>query len=98
MGDMPAAISAAVIAPVYATRPGQAQAGALGGRGLGGVESPRADSKSDRELGSSTYHHERTHQGLGNRLIEDVPEPRWGRIARRERLGGILNHYYREVA
>ncbi len=44
------------------------------------------------------YHQERTHQGLGNRLIEGVPEPRWGRVARRERLGGILNHYYREVA
>ncbi len=44
------------------------------------------------------YHHERTRQGLGNRLIEGVPEPRLGRVARRERLGGILNHYYREVA
>ena len=44
------------------------------------------------------YHHERMHQGLGNRLIDGVPEPTSGRVARRERLGGILNHYYREVA
>jgi hypothetical protein len=44
------------------------------------------------------YHHERTHQGLGNRLIEGVPERESGRIVRRERLGGLLNHYYREAA
>ncbi len=44
------------------------------------------------------YHVERTHQGLGNRLIDGVPEPGSGRIIRRERLGGLLNHYYREAA
>jgi len=44
------------------------------------------------------YHHERTHQGLGNRLIEGVPELASGRVVRRERLGGLLNHYYREAA
>ena len=44
------------------------------------------------------YHQERTHQGFGNRVIEGVPEPNSGRVTRRERLGGILNHYYREVA
>lgn len=44
------------------------------------------------------YHIERTHQGLGNRLIEGVPEQASGRVARRERLGGILSHYYREAA
>ncbi len=38
------------------------------------------------------YHVERTHQGLGNRLIDGVPEPGSGRIIRRERLGGLLNH------
>jgi putative transposase len=43
-------------------------------------------------------HHERTHQGLGNRLIEDVPEPASGRVVQRERLGGLLEHYYREAA
>ncbi|MHC4082933.1 MAG: integrase core domain-containing protein [Planctomycetota bacterium] len=44
------------------------------------------------------YHHERTHQGLGNRLIEGVPELASGRVVRRERLGGLLKHYYREAA
>ncbi len=44
------------------------------------------------------YHLERTHQGLGNQLIEGVPECGSGDVARRERLGGILSHYYREAA
>ena len=44
------------------------------------------------------YHTERTHQGLDNRLIEGVPEHGSGTVARRERLGGLLNHYYREPA
>ena len=44
------------------------------------------------------WHQERTHQGLGNRVIEGVPEPNSGRVARRERLGGILSHYYRDAA
>ena len=44
------------------------------------------------------HHLERAHQGVGNRLIDGVPEPADGRVARRERLGGILSHYYREAA
>ena len=44
------------------------------------------------------FHLERTHQGLGNRLIEGVPERESGRVVRRERLGGLLSHYYREAA
>ncbi len=45
------------------------------------------------------YHEERPHQGLRSRLIAattDHPGP--GPLARRERLGGLLNHYYREAA
>jgi putative transposase len=46
------------------------------------------------------YHHESNHQGLGNQLI--VPEPgigsQNGSVARRERLGGLLNYYHREAA
>jgi hypothetical protein len=48
------------------------------------------------------YHRERNHQGLENRLIE--PEPgleetaRKGPVERRERLGGMLNYYYRTAA
>jgi len=46
------------------------------------------------------YHHERNHQGLGNVLIdgnlEDAAET--GAVARRERLGGLLNFYHRKAA
>jgi putative transposase len=46
------------------------------------------------------YHCERNHQGLDNRLI--VPDAsrmgNRGRIRRLERLGGMLNHYYRAAA
>lgn len=46
------------------------------------------------------YHHERNHQGLGNRLIT-TEEPcirSTGAIRRRQRLGGMLNYYYRHAA
>ncbi len=43
-------------------------------------------------------HLERTHQDLGNELIDGVPECLIGAIQRRERLGGMLNSYYREAA
>ena len=45
------------------------------------------------------YHTERKHQGVGNRLLEPLAmvsstgEP----IQCRERLGGMLNYYYREA-
>src|ERR1022692_4163360 len=46
------------------------------------------------------YHHERNHQGLGNRLI--APEAghlaNAGPVRRRQRLGGMLNYYYRQAA
>ena len=46
------------------------------------------------------YHSERNHQGLANALI--CPEPEHagdeGEVHRRERLGGLLNYYYREAA
>jgi transposase InsO family protein len=46
------------------------------------------------------YHTERNHQGVGNRLlaplatVSSIDEP----IQCRERLGGMLNFYYREAA
>ena len=46
------------------------------------------------------YHRERNHQGLGNRLITPS-SPRLratGEIRRRQRLGGMLNYYYRDAA
>ncbi len=44
------------------------------------------------------YHIERTHQGIGNELIDGVPECTDGRVNRYERLGGWLNSYYRKAA
>jgi transposase InsO family protein len=46
------------------------------------------------------YHHERNHQGLDNHLIapEGAVDCQTGHVVRRERLGGLLRYYYREVA
>jgi putative transposase len=41
------------------------------------------------------YHHERNHQGLENALIEAAPAADGGRLHRRQRLGGLLNYYWR---
>jgi putative transposase len=55
-----------------------------------------------RALGAyvAHYHAERNHQGVGNRLL--VPLAKVGsandQIHCRERLGGMLNFYYREAA
>jgi transposase InsO family protein len=47
------------------------------------------------------YNHERNHQGRGNRILAPRPEDRVGevsgRISRRERLGGLLNFYWRRA-
>jgi hypothetical protein len=46
------------------------------------------------------YHGERNHQGLANQLIS--PEPghlvNAGEVQRRQRLGSMLNYYYRAAA
>ncbi len=46
------------------------------------------------------YHRERNHQGLGNRLIipDEAHAGHRGLVLRRQRLGGMLNYYYREAA
>ena len=46
------------------------------------------------------YHSERNHQGLGNRLLEpaDSSSPVSESVQCRERLGGMLNYYYRAAA
>ena len=46
------------------------------------------------------YHAERNHQGVGNRLLEPLAEVGSANdpIHYRERLGGMLNFYYREAA
>ena len=46
------------------------------------------------------YHGERNHQGLGNRLIvpNEGQADHCGAVVRRERLGGMLNYYYRAAA
>jgi putative transposase len=46
------------------------------------------------------YHHERNHQGLHNQRIapEGAVDCQTGHVVQRERLGGLLSYYYREVA
>jgi len=46
------------------------------------------------------YHMERNHQGLGNRLIVpmETKAEMTGAVQRRQRLGGLLNYYYRKAA
>ena len=46
------------------------------------------------------YHAERNHQGVGNKLIECGEElgSVAGKIACRQRLGGLLRYYYRDAA
>jgi putative transposase len=45
------------------------------------------------------YHAERPHQGLGGVLIQPANDHAAdGPLVRRERLGGLLNDYYREAA
>jgi hypothetical protein len=46
------------------------------------------------------YHGERNHQGLENRLIRGMPSVavNKGAVHRRQRLGGMLNFYYRQAA
>jgi transposase InsO family protein len=49
------------------------------------------------------YHHERNHQGLDNVIPflekeQDEMKSGSGTVHRRDRLGGLLKYYYREVA
>ena len=45
------------------------------------------------------YHRERNHQGLGNRLLWEQPQPKPdAEVRRRRRVGGLLNYYHREAA
>ncbi len=52
-----------------------------------------------REFGEH-FHHERNHQGLGNRIIDAGTEVgrTQGEVQCRERLGGLLRYYYRNAA
>jgi putative transposase len=54
----------------------------------------------DRALREYEAHYleERNHQGIGNELIDPVLGDAEGIVARRERLGGLLNYYYRRPA
>jgi len=46
------------------------------------------------------YHTERNHQGLANRIIlpETGSSKSTGSVQKRQRLGGMLNYYYRAAA
>ena len=44
------------------------------------------------------YHDERSHQGIGNRIVSGAMPQRIGQIEVKERLGGLLNYYHRRAA
>ena len=46
------------------------------------------------------YHHERNHQGMGNRLLTESESLEFltSAVACRERLGGLLRFYHRQAA
>ena len=44
------------------------------------------------------YHEERSHQGIGNKLISGTPPRSDGMVEVGERLGGLLKYYHRRVA
>jgi len=46
------------------------------------------------------YHRERNHQVLDGRIIQPALEvgAANGKVRRRQRLGGMLNYYYRDAA
>ncbi|MET0168420.1 MAG: hypothetical protein ABW318_25945 [Vicinamibacterales bacterium] len=45
------------------------------------------------------YHAERNHQGIGNQLIQPAARTDGlGVVRRRQRMGGMLNVYYRAAA
>lgn len=52
------------------------------------------------EAYAAHYHHERNHQGVGNRLLEPGPEVdrQSGPIECRQRLGGLMKYYHRRAA
>jgi transposase InsO family protein len=44
------------------------------------------------------YNEERSHRGIGNRLVSRAEPHRCGRVRARRRLGGMLNYYLRRAA
>jgi transposase InsO family protein len=44
------------------------------------------------------YHEERSHQDIGNVLVNGAEPQSEGVVETRERLGGLLNYYYRRAA
>jgi transposase InsO family protein len=44
------------------------------------------------------YHEERSHQGIGNELVNGAEAQRAGVVGTSERLGGLLKYYHRRAA
>jgi transposase InsO family protein len=44
------------------------------------------------------YHEERSHQGIGNRLVSGAEPRGFGRVRAKRRLGGMLSYYRRRAA
>ena len=61
---------------------------------------PLGERHLRRAVTDCTEHYlgERSHQGLGNELIEPLTMEVHSRVECRERLGGVLKYYYRRAA
>jgi len=44
------------------------------------------------------HHEERSHQGIGNRLVNRAEPQSGGRVEVKDRLGGVLSYYHRRAA
>ena len=44
------------------------------------------------------YHDERSHQGIGNRIVSGVEAQSVGSVEVSQRLGGLLDYYHRRAA
>jgi hypothetical protein len=44
------------------------------------------------------YHDERSHQGIGNRIVSGAVPQSMGSIEVKQRLGGMLSYYHRRAA
>lgn len=47
---------------------------------------------------SAHYHDERSHQGIGNRIVSGKETQSVGSVEVRQRLGGMLSYYHRKAA
>ena len=66
-------------------------------RGVPGNRHPYRGVRAIAEY-AAHYHEERSHQGIGNEMINGATPQSEGIIEVRDRLGGLLKYYHRRAA